>query len=185
MAACLIRPLPSLGFDLMCAPIAAQLQRIAERGRCIESPVHTLWPSAPQPPERSQRIASQQQEIRHFDRRNRDLESASDHVSEKLAYAPGTFHVERRVHPPYACRACEAVVAVGLMTAADRFGLHDLTYRGVTDTQGTCADKLHASVHASPNMGDVYDLSVPEVSPASEFYPEFYPPPTADTKKDA
>ncbi len=34
-----------------------------------------------------------------------------EHVSEKLAYTPAKFHVERHVHPQYACRACETVVA--------------------------------------------------------------------------
>lgn len=39
------------------------------------------------------------------------LVKIGEHVSEKLAYTPGTFHVERHVHPQYACRACETVVA--------------------------------------------------------------------------
>jgi transposase len=40
-----------------------------------------------------------------------DLVRIGEHVSEKLAYAPGRFHVERHVHPQYACRASETVVA--------------------------------------------------------------------------
>jgi transposase len=39
------------------------------------------------------------------------LVKIGEHVSEKLAYTPGRFHVERHVHPQYACRACETVVA--------------------------------------------------------------------------
>ena len=39
------------------------------------------------------------------------LVKIGEHVSEKLAYTPATFHVERHVHPQYACRACETVVA--------------------------------------------------------------------------
>ncbi|MBE5317234.1 MAG: IS66 family transposase [Xanthomonadales bacterium] len=39
------------------------------------------------------------------------LVKIGEHVSEKLAYTPGKFHVERHVHPQYACRACETVVA--------------------------------------------------------------------------
>lgn len=40
-----------------------------------------------------------------------DLVKIGEHVSEKLAYTPAKFHVERHVHPQYACRACETVVA--------------------------------------------------------------------------
>ena len=39
------------------------------------------------------------------------LVKIGEHVSEKLAYTPAKFHVERHVHPQYACRACETVVA--------------------------------------------------------------------------
>jgi transposase len=39
------------------------------------------------------------------------LVKIGEHVSEKLAYTPGRFHVERHVHPQYACRACETVIA--------------------------------------------------------------------------
>lgn len=40
-----------------------------------------------------------------------------EHVSEKLAYTPARFHVERHVYPQYACRACETVVAVPVLPA--------------------------------------------------------------------
>jgi transposase len=39
------------------------------------------------------------------------LVKIGEHASEKLAYTPAKFHVERHVHPQYACRACETVVA--------------------------------------------------------------------------
>jgi transposase len=39
------------------------------------------------------------------------LVKIGEHVSEKLAYTPATFHVQRDVYPQYACRACETVVA--------------------------------------------------------------------------
>ena len=39
------------------------------------------------------------------------LVKIGEHVSEKLAYTPAKFHVQRDVYPQYACRACESVVA--------------------------------------------------------------------------
>lgn len=39
------------------------------------------------------------------------LVKIGEHVSEKLAYTPAKFHVQRDVYPQYACRACETVVA--------------------------------------------------------------------------
>lgn len=49
---------------------------------------------------------------------------------------------------------------------SERFGLHDLKRRGVTDTKGTRADKQLASGHRSPQMLNVYDHDVPTVKPA-------------------
>lgn len=54
------------------------------------------------------------------------------------------------------------------MTAEQRFGLHDFKRRGITDTEGTRADKQQASGHRSEGMLDVYDLSVPVVNPAGD-----------------
>lgn len=45
------------------------------------------------------------------------LVKLGEHVSEKLAYTPARFHVERHVYPQYACRACETVVAVPVLPA--------------------------------------------------------------------
>jgi len=54
------------------------------------------------------------------------------------------------------------------ITPEQRFALHDLKRRGITDTVGNRADKQEASGHRDPKMMDVYDLSVPIVSPSSE-----------------
>jgi len=53
-----------------------------------------------------------------------------------------------------------------VITAEERFGLHDLKRKGITDTDGTRADKQEASGHKSAAMMDVYDLSVPIVQPS-------------------
>lgn len=54
----------------------------------------------------------------------------------------------------------------GVILPEQRFGLHDLKRRGITDTPGTRADKQEASGHRDESMLDIYDLSVPSV-PAS------------------
>jgi integrase len=54
-----------------------------------------------------------------------------------------------------------------VITEENRFGLHDLKRRGITDTIGTRADKQEASGHKSEQMMDVYDFSLPIVDPAA------------------
>lgn len=56
----------------------------------------------------------------------------------------------------------------GIMTREQRFGLHDLKRRGVTDTGGTKADKQEATGHKSADMIDIYDHSISVVKPVSE-----------------
>ncbi|RMQ96179.1 Prophage PSPPH06, site-specific recombinase phage integrase protein [Pseudomonas savastanoi pv. glycinea] len=46
----------------------------------------------------------------------------------------------------------------------ERFGLHDLKRRGITDTVGNRAVKQEASGHRDEAMMDVYDLSLPLVN---------------------
>jgi site-specific recombinase XerD len=63
-------------------------------------------------------------------------------------------------------RLIASAIDAGKLDAADRFSLHDLKRRGITDTPGTRADKQEASGHRSAAMLDVYDLSVPLVDPS-------------------
>ncbi|MBL1140399.1 MAG: integrase [Proteobacteria bacterium] len=65
-------------------------------------------------------------------------------------------------------RLIQLAIKEGIMTKGDRFGLHDLKRRGITDTKGTRAEKMQGSGHKSENMMDVYDFSVPIVNPVSE-----------------
>lgn len=58
-------------------------------------------------------------------------------------------------------------ITAGVITAEQRFGLHDLKRRGITDTPGTRADKQEASGHRDESMLDIYDLSVPKVAPSA------------------
>ncbi|PKG50192.1 site-specific integrase [Halomonas sp. MES3-P3E] len=51
----------------------------------------------------------------------------------------------------------------GIITQEERFSLHDLKRRGITDTKGNRHDKQQASGHRSASMMDTYDLSVPHV----------------------
>jgi site-specific recombinase XerC len=52
----------------------------------------------------------------------------------------------------------------GTIDATQRFGLHDLKRRGITDTVGNRADKQQASGHRGEAMMDIYDLSIPLVN---------------------
>ena len=56
----------------------------------------------------------------------------------------------------------------GVLTPEQRFGMHDLKRKGITDTKGTRADKQQASGHKDEAMMDVYDLSVPTVKPSAD-----------------
>ena len=56
----------------------------------------------------------------------------------------------------------------GVITDEERFGIHDLKRRGITDTQGNRHDKQEASGHLSSSMLDIYDLSVPIVKPSHD-----------------
>lgn len=59
-------------------------------------------------------------------------------------------------------------IADGNIDPEDRFALHDLKRRGITDTTGTRADKQEASGHRDAKMMDVYDHSVPIVFPSGD-----------------
>jgi len=61
-------------------------------------------------------------------------------------------------------RFITSAIEDGTITAEQRFGLHDLKRRGITDTAGTRADKQEASGHRDEAMMDVYDLSLPLVN---------------------
>lgn len=65
-------------------------------------------------------------------------------------------------------RLITAAINDGVITPDQRFALHDLKRRGITDTPGTRADKQDASGHRDQGMLDVYDHSLPVVSPSSE-----------------
>ncbi|MEQ5766296.1 hypothetical protein NFH98_01635 [Halomonas sp. H33-56] len=60
-------------------------------------------------------------------------------------------------------RLIKMAVEEEVISKEERFGLHDLKRRGITDTQGTRHDKQEASGHRSAAMLDVYDLSSPVV----------------------
>jgi integrase len=63
-------------------------------------------------------------------------------------------------------RLIHTAIEAEVITETQRFGLHDLKRRGITDTTGTRADKQEASGHRTSAMLDVYDHSIPVVDPA-------------------
>lgn len=65
-------------------------------------------------------------------------------------------------------RFITTAIEAGIITADERFGLHDLKRRGITDTPGTRADKQEASGHRDESMLDIYDLSRPLVAPSAD-----------------
>lgn len=61
-----------------------------------------------------------------------------------------------------------AAVKACVLTEGQRFGLHGLKHRGVTDTPGTIQVKQQASGHKSPAMGHLYDHAVALVEPVDD-----------------
>jgi site-specific recombinase XerC len=61
-----------------------------------------------------------------------------------------------------------AAINAEVITPEQRFALHDLKRRGITDTAGTRGEKQLASGHKSEQMLEVYDFSLPLVNPAGE-----------------
>jgi len=62
-------------------------------------------------------------------------------------------------------RLMHSAMADGVITPEQRFGLHDLKRKGITDTAGTKADKQDAA-GLTEAMMPVYDFSVPLVKPS-------------------
>ena len=56
----------------------------------------------------------------------------------------------------------------GVLTEEQRFALHDLKRRGITDTPGDRKQKQDASGHRDESMLDIYDFSLPLVSPSAD-----------------
>jgi site-specific recombinase XerC len=56
----------------------------------------------------------------------------------------------------------------GVLTDDQRFALHDLKRRGITDTPGDRKQKQDASGHRDESMLDIYDFSLPLVHPSGD-----------------
>jgi hypothetical protein len=66
-------------------------------------------------------------------------------------------------------RMIRLAISNGVIEPAQRFSLHGLKHRGVTDTKGTRADRREASGHKTESAFGVYDHAVPLVEPAEFF----------------
>lgn len=64
-------------------------------------------------------------------------------------------------------RLITAAIEANVITAAERFALHGLKHRGITDTRGGRSAKQDAAGHISPQMTDLYDHEEMEVDPPS------------------
>lgn len=65
-------------------------------------------------------------------------------------------------------RSMAVAIAEGVIPADERFGLHGLKHRGVTDTPGTRAEKKRASGHKTDAMTARYDHELQTVDPAGK-----------------
>ncbi|WP_282235672.1 site-specific integrase [Salinicola endophyticus] len=65
-------------------------------------------------------------------------------------------------------RMTDRALADGIITEEERFGLHALKRRGITDTQGNRHDRQEASGHRSRQVFDLYDFSMPIVRPSQD-----------------
>jgi len=63
-------------------------------------------------------------------------------------------------------RFLDLAVKEGVIKEEDRFGLHDMKRRGITDTEGTRADRLEASGLSDYKILSTYDKSKAVVKPA-------------------
>ena len=61
----------------------------------------------------------------------------------------------------------KAAIKDGIMAEDEWFGLHGMKRKGITDTEGTKADKQDASGHKSLGMVDIYDQGVKTVKPTA------------------
>lgn len=61
-----------------------------------------------------------------------------------------------------------AAIATGLLGPEEKFGLHAIKHRAITDTKGNKADKQLASGHKSMQMVHHYDHSRPVVDPVRQ-----------------
>lgn len=64
-------------------------------------------------------------------------------------------------------RFIKMAIAEHIVEVSERFALHDLKRKGITDTPGNRADKQQASGHKSASMMDTYDFSLPIVQPST------------------
>ncbi|OLK00124.1 integrase [Xanthomonas oryzae pv. oryzae] len=62
-------------------------------------------------------------------------------------------------------RFIPAAIRDGVIKSEERFSLHGLKHRGVTDTEGNRGDKQDAAGHVSSSMTDRYDHELPVVKP--------------------
>jgi hypothetical protein len=62
-------------------------------------------------------------------------------------------------------------IEAGVIAEKDRFNLHGLKHRGITDTAGNKGDKKTASGHKTDAALEEYDHEVPTVDPSNA--PEF------------
>ncbi|SMQ97160.1 integrase [Xanthomonas fragariae] len=76
-------------------------------------------------------------------------------------------------------RFINAAIRDGVIKPEERFSLHGLKHRGVTDTDGNRGDKQDAAGHVSSATTDRYDHQLPVVKPPRRcrIFPKIFPKP--------
>lgn len=83
-----------------------------------------------------------------------------------LFISDDNFHLRKSSLDGAMQRLMDEAIEAGVITKEQRFSLHPVKRRGVTDTAGNRADKQTASGHKDEKMLDIYDMELPVVMPA-------------------
>lgn len=100
-------------------------------------------------------------------RRTRNKLPTSTRKSDRwLFISDDNSHIRRTSLRGAFDRLMTEAIEAGVITQEQRFTLHPVKRRGVTDTTGNRADKQTASGHKDEKMLDIYDMELPIVKPA-------------------
>lgn len=77
-------------------------------------------------------------------------------------------HIRRSSITSVMARLMDEAIKAGVIEEHQKFSLHPVKRRGVTDTKGNRADKQTASGHKDERMLDIYDMELPTVKPAGD-----------------
>lgn len=120
-------------------------------------------------PARGNGFANSHERLRHIGPARVELESSlADHVRRFIIVAGHGGALQKSSLDTTWQRFINKAIKDGVLTEEQRFALHDLKRRGITDTPDDRKQKQDASGHRDESMLDIYDFSLPLVSPSAE-----------------